>query len=77
MNLRGSRPDISVGRDFERHVGELDMPRAAQLFVPMPATSALARRSDRIALDPIVLFGGIGFLAFLIALVTGVQGVWY
>jgi hypothetical protein len=43
----------------------------------MPATSASARRPVRIPLDPIVLFGGIGLLAFLVALVTGVQGVWY
>ena len=66
-----------MGRDFERHVGELDMPRAAQLFAPMSATSASARRPDRIPLDPIVLFSGIGLVAFLIAVVTGVQGVWY
>jgi hypothetical protein len=28
-------------------------------------------------LNPIVLFGGIGLLVFLIAILTGVQGVWY
>ena len=53
------------------------MSRAAQLFAPMSATSASARKSDWMTLDPILLFGGIGLLAFLIAAVTGVQGVWY
>jgi hypothetical protein len=77
LNLRRITRDNSVGRDFERHVGENDMPRAAQLFAPMSATSASARKSDRIPLDPIVLFSGIGLLAFLIAVATGVQGVWY
>jgi hypothetical protein len=78
LNLRRSKSDITVGRDFERHVGEHDMPRAAQLFAPMSATtSASVGRPDRTSLDPIVLFSGIGLLAFLIAVVTGVQGVWY
>jgi hypothetical protein len=40
-------------------------------------TSASTRKSGRIPLDPILLFSGIGLLAFLIAVVTGVQGVWY
>jgi hypothetical protein len=40
-------------------------------------TSASVGRPDRTSLDPIVLFSGIGLLAFLIAVVTGVQGVWY
>ncbi|MGO8911790.1 MAG: hypothetical protein ACLQDM_21040 [Bradyrhizobium sp.] len=53
------------------------MPRAAQLFAPVSATSASAGKSDSIPLHPTVLFSGIGILAFLIAIVTGVQGVWY
>jgi hypothetical protein len=78
LNLRRIKRDNSVGRDFERHVGEHDMPRAAQLFAPMSATtSASSRKSGGIPLDPILLFSGIGLLAFLIAVVTGVQGVWY
>ena len=77
LNLRRIKRDNSVGRDFEHHVGEHDMPRAAQLFAPMSATSASTRKSDRIPLNPILLFSGIGLLAFLIAVVTGVQGVWY
>lgn len=78
LNLRRIKRDNSVGRDFEHHVGEHDMPRAAQLFAPMSATtSASTGKSGRIPLDPILLFSGIGLLAFLIAVVTGVQGVWY
>jgi len=43
----------------------------------MSATSDSAKKSDSIPLNPILLFGGIGLLALLIAVVTGVQGVWY
>ncbi len=53
------------------------MPRAAQLIAAISATPVAARKSDSIPLDPILLFGGIGLLALMIAAITGVQGVWY
>jgi hypothetical protein len=53
------------------------MPRAAQIFTPMSAFTAASEKSDNSPLDPILLFGGIGLLVFLIAILTGVQGVWY
>jgi len=53
------------------------MPRAAQIFIPMPAFGATSEKSDVSPLDPILLFGGIGLSVFLIAILTGVQGVWY
>jgi hypothetical protein len=53
------------------------MPKAAQIFAPMEAFRASSERSDDSPLDPILLFGGIGLAVFLIAILTGVQGVWY
>jgi hypothetical protein len=43
----------------------------------MPTFKASAEKPVDRPLDPIVLFGGIGLLPFLIAILTGVQGVWY
>jgi hypothetical protein len=54
-----------------------EMPRAAQIAVAMPTYEASLEKSDQRPLDPIVLFGGIGLMALLIAILTGVQGVWY
>jgi hypothetical protein len=53
------------------------MPKAAHIFAPMSAFFAPSEESNDSSLDPIVLFGGIGVLVFLIAMLTGVQGVWY
>jgi hypothetical protein len=53
------------------------MQKAAYITPAMPAFSASPAKSDDSALDPTLLFGGIGVLAFLVAIVTGVQGVWY
>ncbi|MGB9117721.1 hypothetical protein [Bradyrhizobium sp.] len=56
------------------------MSRAAQIFAPisaLSASSASSKKSGSGPLDPIMLFSGIGLLVFLIAILTGVQGVWY
>jgi hypothetical protein len=50
------------------------MPRAAHFLAPVSVSSS--KKSDVRPLDPNVLFCGIGLLAFLIAILTGVQGVW-
>lgn len=52
------------------------MSRVAHIFAPISALTSSSEKSDS-ALDPIVLFCGICFLAFLIAILTGQQGVWY
>jgi hypothetical protein len=56
-------------------IGDTDMSRAIHFFAP---TSAFAASSEKVAstLDPIVLFSGICFLALVIAMLTGEQGVW-
>ena len=53
------------------------MTKAAQIYAPMPAFAARSEKSADSPLDPILLFGGIGLAVFLIAVLTGVQGVWY
>jgi hypothetical protein len=76
LNPDRSRLDISVAGFCPLMIGELDMSRAAHIFAPISAFTSSSEKSDS-ALDPIVLFCGICFLAFLIAILTGVQGVWY
>jgi hypothetical protein len=53
-----------------------EMPRAAQIAVAMPTFKASLEKSEHRPLDPTLLFGGIGLIVFLIAILTGVQGVW-
>jgi hypothetical protein len=51
------------------------MQKAAQIYAPTPAFVAPSEKSEDSPLDPILLFGGIGLAVFLIAILTGVQGV--
>ena len=53
------------------------MPKAARIFVPISASTGSFDRSDNSPLVTIALFSSIGLLASLIAVLTGVQGVWY
>jgi hypothetical protein len=53
------------------------MHKAAQFFAPTSAFAAASEKSHDRPLDPTLLFGGIGLAVFLIAILTGVQGVWY
>ena len=52
------------------------MPKAAQIFLDIPISTGSSERSENNEFDAIVLFSGIGVVAFLIAIMTGVQGVW-
>jgi hypothetical protein len=66
------------GRGFDHpHTGEPVMSNAAYIFAPIPASSVPSAKSDNGPLGPILLFGGIGLLALLIAIITGVPGQWY
>jgi hypothetical protein len=58
------------------HLEGLDMPRAVHIFAPISVRSS-SKKSDASPLDPNILFGGIGLLAFLIAILTGTPGMWY
>jgi hypothetical protein len=54
-----------------------DMPKAAPILVPISASTGSSDRSDSSSLVSIALFSGVGLLASLIAILMGVQGVWY
>ena len=53
------------------------MLKAARVFVPISASTGSFDRPDNSPLVAIALFSGIGLLASLIAVLMGVQGVWY
>jgi hypothetical protein len=52
------------------------MPKAARISTPVTA-SASSEKSDSSPLVSIALFSGIGLLISLVAVLMGVQGVWY
>jgi hypothetical protein len=68
---------MSAGGDFDHLPTEPVMPKAATFSTSIPAFTASPAKSGDGSLDPILLFGGIGLMAFLVAILTGVQGVWY
>ena len=53
------------------------MLNAAHIFAPIPAPRASSEKPDAAPIGPILLFGGIGLLVFLIAILAGVPGEWY
>jgi hypothetical protein len=53
------------------------MSKAAQIFLPVLAPTDSTEQSENSEFDAMVLFAGIGVAAFLIAIITGVQGAWY
>jgi hypothetical protein len=53
-----------------------EMPKA-HIFVPISASTGSFDRSDNSPLVTIALFSSIGLLASVIAVLVGVQGVWY
>ncbi|MBR0696014.1 hypothetical protein [Bradyrhizobium lablabi] len=52
------------------------MPKAARIPTSVPVSSA-SEKSDSSQLVSIALFSGIGLLISLVAVILGVQGVWY
>jgi hypothetical protein len=78
LNLSGSSPDISRGRDFDPfEFGVPDMPKAARISVKIPASTVSSEKSESHPLVSIAIFSGIGLLISLIAILMGVQGAWY
>jgi hypothetical protein len=53
------------------------MPKAARISARIPSSTASSEKSESHPLVSIALFAGIGLLASLIAILMGVQGVWY
>jgi hypothetical protein len=54
-----------------------DMPKAARVSAPIFASTGSSERFDDSPMISIALFSGIGLLVSLIAILMGVQGVWY
>jgi hypothetical protein len=84
LNLRRSRSDISKGRDFYHFALEsLIMPKAVRISAQIPASTtspastASSAKSESHRLVVIALFSGIGLLISLVAVLFGVQGVWF
>ena len=53
------------------------MPKAARISAPIPASTISSDKTDSHPLVPLALFCGIGLLVSLIAVIMGIQGVWY
>jgi tellurite resistance protein TehA-like permease len=71
-----------MGRVFEHQcIGEADMPKAVRISAPISApisgSTTSAAKSESHPLVSLALFSGIGLLVSLIAVLMGVQGVWY
>jgi hypothetical protein len=65
-----------MGRDFLTPMNwRAAMPKAARISISVPASSASENLNTQFV--SIALFSGIGLLISLIAVILGVQGVWY
>jgi hypothetical protein len=68
-----------VGEEyFETYqIGEPDMPTAVRVSAAIPASNTASSKSDYNQFVSIALFSGIGLFVSLVAVILGVQGVWY
>jgi hypothetical protein len=67
-----------AGTFFTIPFGEIDMPKATRVSLSLPAAPiSTPDTSEGHPLVWISLFCGIGLLVSLIAILTGVQGVWF
>jgi hypothetical protein len=53
------------------------MPTAIPVSTSIPASKIAANRSDQHQLISIAIFSGLGLFVSLVAVLLGVQGVWY
>ena len=53
------------------------MSKAARISAPISESSVSSEKSESHPLVTIALFCGIGLLASLVAIITGVPGAWY
>jgi hypothetical protein len=53
------------------------MPTAVRVPTSIPASKISSRQSDNHQLISIALFSGIGLLVSLVAVLLGVQGMWF
>lgn len=52
------------------------MPKAARIATPIKVSSA-SENTDTAQLVTVALFSGIGLLISLVAVILGIQGVWF
>jgi hypothetical protein len=64
-----------AGNIFQTYALEPDMSKAVR--VSIPASKVSSRESDNHQLISIALFSGIGLLISLVAVLFGVQGMWF
>jgi hypothetical protein len=79
LNLCCGCKDNFCGRGiyFETYELEPGMSKAVRLTASIPASKVTSRESDTNQLVSIALFCGVGLLVSLVAVLFGVQGVWY
>jgi hypothetical protein len=53
------------------------MPTAVRVSAAIPASKTASSKSDNHQFVSIALFSGIGLFVSLVAVILGVQGVWY
>jgi hypothetical protein len=62
---------------YASQFGEPDMPTAVRVSAAIPASKTASDKSDYNQFVSIALFSGIGLFVSLVAVILGVQGVWY
>jgi hypothetical protein len=53
------------------------MPKAARISAQIPVSTISSEKSEGHPLVSIAIFSGIGLLVSLVAILSGVPGVWY
>jgi hypothetical protein len=62
---------------FQTYELEPDMSKAVRVSTSIPASKSSSRESDNHQIISIALFSGIGLLVSLVAVLLGVQGMWF
>lgn len=62
---------------FDDITGGIDMPKATRVSLSIPASSVSSDKSEGHPLVLIILFCGVGLLVSLVAILMGIQLVWY
>jgi hypothetical protein len=72
-----ARQFLRAGNFFQTYELEPDMPKAVRVSTSIPASKVSSKESDHHQLISIALFSGIGLLVSLVAVLLGVQGMWF
>jgi hypothetical protein len=72
-----ARPFLRAGNIFQIYLLEPGMSKVVRVSTSIPASKSSSRESEHHQLISIALFSGIGLLVSLIAVLLGVQGIWF